>query len=110
MNNAGLSRGKLVAEGTYHDNSITLRTNLLAPFLLLKEFLPYMVQKNHGHIVNVSSLSAYIPPAGLADYAASKAGLIALHEVNPFFPYVISHIGPTIPLTNSLYTCKSPLG
>ncbi|BCR87976.1 uncharacterized protein ACHE_40540S [Aspergillus chevalieri] len=80
VNNAGLSRGQMVAEGTYHDNSITLRTNLLAPLLLSKEFLPHMIERNHGHIVNISSLSAYIPPAGLADYAASKAGLVAFHE------------------------------
>lgn len=72
----------MVAEGGYHDNSITLRTNLLAPFLLTKEFLPHMIERNHGHIVNVSSLSAYIPPASLADYAATKAGLVAFHEVS----------------------------
>ncbi|PYI28885.1 NAD(P)-binding protein [Aspergillus indologenus CBS 114.80] len=80
VNNAGLSRGQTVAEGTYHDTSITLKTNLLAPFLLTKEFLPGMIRRQHGHIVNISSMSAYIPPAGLADYAASKAGLIAFHE------------------------------
>ncbi|OJI97974.1 hypothetical protein ASPVEDRAFT_123553 [Aspergillus versicolor CBS 583.65] len=80
VNNAGLSRGRTVVESTYHDNSITLKTNLLAPFFLSKEFLPAMIQRNHGHIFNVASMSAYIPPAGLADYAASKAGLIAFHE------------------------------
>lgn len=81
MNNAGLSRGETIAEGSYHDNKITLETNLVAPFLLTKEFLPYMIQCNHGHIVNISSMSAYLPPAGLADYGASKAGLVAMHEV-----------------------------
>ncbi|GKZ25854.1 hypothetical protein AbraIFM66951_007072 [Aspergillus brasiliensis] len=80
VNNAGLSRGRTVVEGTYSDNSITLKTNLLAPFLLSKEFLPAMVRRNHGHIFNVASMSAYIPPPGLADYAASKAGLIAFNE------------------------------
>ncbi|KAL3444400.1 hypothetical protein BJX65DRAFT_310983 [Aspergillus insuetus] len=80
LNNAGLSRGRTIAEGTYADNSITLKTNLLAPFLLTKEFLPAMIRRNHGHIFNVASLSAYIPPPGLADYAASKAGLIAFNE------------------------------
>ena len=40
-----------------------------------------MIRRNHGHIFNVASMSAYIPPPGLADYAASKAGLIAFHEV-----------------------------
>ncbi|KAL3457542.1 short chain dehydrogenase/reductase family protein [Aspergillus heterothallicus] len=80
LNNAGLSRGRTVSEGTYGDNSITLKTNLLAPFLLTKEFLPSMIRQNHGHIFNVASVSAYIPPPGLADYAASKAGLIAFNE------------------------------
>ncbi|GAD98389.1 short chain dehydrogenase/reductase family protein [Paecilomyces variotii No. 5] len=80
VNNAGLSRGETIAEGSYHDNKITLDTNLAAPFLLTKEFLPYMIQCNHGHIFNISSMSAYLPPAGLADYGASKAGLVAMHE------------------------------
>ncbi|KAF9893639.1 hypothetical protein FE257_010951 [Aspergillus nanangensis] len=80
LNNAGLTRGQPIANGTYRDNAITLQTNLLAPFLLTKEFLPHMIETNHGHIVNVSSFSAYMPPAGLADYAASKAGLVVLHE------------------------------
>ncbi|KOC11613.1 short chain dehydrogenase/reductase family protein [Aspergillus flavus AF70] len=80
VNNAGLSRGQTVVEGSYSDNIITLKTNLLAPFLLSKEFLPSMIRQNHGHIVNVASMSAYIPPPGIADYAASKAGLIAFHE------------------------------
>ncbi|KAH8697707.1 short chain dehydrogenase/reductase family protein [Talaromyces proteolyticus] len=80
VNNAGLSRGRTVIEGTYSDNSITLKTNLLAPFFLTKEFLPAMIRQNHGHIFNVASMSAYIPPPGLGDYAASKAGLIAFHE------------------------------
>jgi short-subunit dehydrogenase len=81
VNNAGLSRGQTIVEGNYSDNIITLKTNLLAPFLLSKEFLPNMIRQNHGHIFNVASMSAYIPPPGIADYAASKAGLIAFNEV-----------------------------
>jgi short-subunit dehydrogenase len=86
VNNAGLSRGQTIVEGTYSDNIITLKTNLLAPFLLSKEFLPNMIQQNHGHIFNVASMSAYIPSPGIADYAASKAGLIAFNEVWPDTP------------------------
>ncbi|KAL3484547.1 hypothetical protein BJX62DRAFT_248339 [Aspergillus germanicus] len=70
VNNAGLSHGRTIAEGTYADNSITLKTNL-APFLLTKEFLPAMIRRNHGQIFNVASMSAYIPPPGL----------VAFHEV-----------------------------
>ncbi|GFP54380.1 dehydrogenase RED2 [Trichoderma asperellum] len=82
VNNAGLSRGFTVMDGSYIDVEVTIRTNLVAPFLLIKEFVPQMVSRNHGHIVNISSMSALIPPARVADYAATKAGLVALHEVN----------------------------
>ncbi|KAK1600074.1 short chain dehydrogenase [Colletotrichum navitas] len=80
MNNAGLSRGFSVMDGTYTDVELTINTNLVAPFLLVKEFLPHMVKSNHGHIIHVGSMSAMMPPARIADYAATKAGLIALHE------------------------------
>lgn len=82
VNNAGLCRGYTVRDGTYADVEVTIRTNLIAPFLLIKEFLPEMVRQDHGHIVNISSLSAILPPAGIADYAATKAGLVAMHEVS----------------------------
>lgn len=82
VNNAGISRGATVCEGSYADVEVTIRTNLTAPFLLVKEFGPDMTRRNHGHIVNVSSMSAFLPPAQVADYAATKAGLIALHEVS----------------------------
>ncbi|KAL2127408.1 hypothetical protein VTI74DRAFT_10800 [Chaetomium olivicolor] len=80
VNNAGLCRGFTVMEGTYHDVELTVRTNLVAPFLLIKEVLPHMVETNHGHIMNVSSMSSLVPPARVADYAATKAGINALHE------------------------------
>jgi NAD(P)-dependent dehydrogenase (short-subunit alcohol dehydrogenase family) len=81
FNNAGLTRGATVMEGSYTDVEITFRTNIIAPFLILKEFIPAIVKRNHGHIIGTSSMSALIPPAGLADYGATKSGLITLHEV-----------------------------
>ncbi|KAF2182321.1 putative short-chain dehydrogenase [Zopfia rhizophila CBS 207.26] len=80
FNNAGLARGKTVIDGNYADIDITFRTNIIAPFLILKEFLPEMTRRNHGHVIATSSMSSIIPPAGLADYAATKAGLASLHE------------------------------
>ncbi|KAJ4398859.1 hypothetical protein N0V85_006174 [Neurospora sp. IMI 360204] len=80
INSAGTARGSTIMEGSYGDVESTLRTNLTAPFLLTKEFLPEMVRNNHGHIVNMCSISAYIPPPYIGDYAASKAGLQMLHE------------------------------
>ncbi|CAH0045223.1 unnamed protein product [Clonostachys solani] len=80
INNAGLMRGNTLLEGSYEDTSLTIRTNLTAPFLLLKEFLPDMVAHNHGHVVNVGSMSAVVAWPRLADYAATKAGLATLAE------------------------------
>ncbi|OLN83424.1 Short-chain dehydrogenase/reductase family 16C member 6-like protein 2 [Colletotrichum chlorophyti] len=80
VNNAGIARGYTVMEGSYADVELTIKTNLIAPFLLTKEFLPYMVRCNHGHIVNTGSMSSVVPPARLADYSAAKAGLTAMHE------------------------------
>lgn len=82
VNNAGICRGFTVCDGSYTDVEVTIKTNLIAPFLLVKEFLPIMAQSNHGHIINISSMSAFLPPSKVADYAATKAGLIALHEVS----------------------------
>ncbi|KAK4195294.1 hypothetical protein QBC40DRAFT_289306 [Triangularia verruculosa] len=80
INNAGLSRGFSVLEGSYSDVEVTIKTNLQAPFLLIKEFVPHMAKTNHGHIVSICSMSAVVPPPGIVDYAATKAGIQALHE------------------------------
>ncbi|KAL6691904.1 NAD(P)-binding protein [Trichoderma pleuroticola] len=80
FNNAGLVRGATIMEGSYGDVEATVKTNLVAPMLLAKEFLPDMVKRDHGHIVHTGSLSCVTPPALIADYAATKAGLLALHE------------------------------
>ncbi|KAI8649224.1 hypothetical protein NCS57_01458800 [Fusarium keratoplasticum] len=87
VNNAGLIRGKSIIKAEYSDIEITTKTNLTAPMLILKEFLPYMVKNNHGHVVNISSLSAFIPPAKAADYSATKSGIVALHEVRNRTPH-----------------------
>ncbi|GJC83856.1 dehydrogenase RED2 [Colletotrichum liriopes] len=106
VNNAGLSRGFTVMDGTYTDVELTINTNLVAPFLLVKEFLPHMVESNHGHIIHVGSMSAIMPPARIADYAATKAGLVALHELE------LKHIhqAPKVRLTLGIFSfIRTPL-
>ena len=81
VNNAGVCRGFNLLEGNHTDIEFTIRTNLVAPFLMVQEFLPEMVRRDHGHIVSMGSMSSFIPPSNMADYSATKAGLTALHEV-----------------------------
>lgn len=61
--------------------SRTLSTNLHAHFNILQTFLPGIVSSpDGGTIVTISSILAHLAPANLADYAASKAAVSALHN------------------------------
>jgi NAD(P)-dependent dehydrogenase (short-subunit alcohol dehydrogenase family) len=109
VNNAGLVRGQTVMEGSYADVEVTLKTNLIAPFLMVKEFLPEMVRRNHGHVVSVCSTSALMPPPEIVDYAASKAGIQALYE-GLGMELVHRHCAPRVRLTNGVFNfIRTPL-
>jgi 3-oxoacyl-[acyl-carrier protein] reductase len=53
-------------------------TNLRAAALLCRSFLPGMIARGQGVIVNIASCAAFEPEGGHTAYAASKAGLVAL--------------------------------
>ncbi|KAK4121992.1 NAD(P)-binding protein [Parathielavia appendiculata] len=109
VNNAGLVRGRTVMEGSYADVEVTFKTNLIAPFLLIKEFLPEMVRNDHGHIVSVCSTSAIMPPPDIVDYAASKAGIQALYE-GLGMELLYRHNAPRVRLTNGVFNfIRTPL-
>ncbi|PIL37304.1 hypothetical protein GSI_00997 [Ganoderma sinense ZZ0214-1] len=80
INNAGVVQGKTLVDLSPEDIRQTLSVNTLAHFWILKAFLPEMIKKNKGHIINVSSVSGMVGMARLTDYGASKAALINLHE------------------------------
>jgi short-subunit dehydrogenase len=58
----------------------TFNVNVLAQFNILRAFLPYLLAAKQGHIITMSSLLGRTGCAQVADYAASKAALISLHE------------------------------
>ena len=60
------------------DLDFLLGTNLRSAFYLVRELLPGMKERNYGRLVFVSSRQTMAPGAGMAAYAASKAGLNAL--------------------------------
>ncbi|KAK0649536.1 hypothetical protein B0T16DRAFT_456944 [Cercophora newfieldiana] len=109
VNNAGIARGFTVMEGSYADVELTIKTNLLAPFLLVKEFLPDMVEHNHGHIVSVCSMSSVVAPPALVDYSATKNGILSLHE-GLQVELLHRHKAPKVRLTNGIFNfIKTPL-
>ncbi|MGF1677593.1 MAG: SDR family NAD(P)-dependent oxidoreductase [Candidatus Methylacidiphilales bacterium] len=54
----------------------TMATNLRGTFLMMRAFLPQMIQKNYGRILNISAPLKHYP--GAAAYCASKCGIDAL--------------------------------
>ncbi len=78
VNNAGIRRDALLYNLTSEDWDDVLRTNLDGAFHMTRAVLPAMMKQRSGAIVNVSSLSGLLGVVGQANYAASKAGLIAL--------------------------------
>jgi len=53
VNNAGIFLIKPLGETTYDDFTITVATNLTAPFLIARALVPGMVQRGSGHLVTV---------------------------------------------------------
>lgn len=58
-----------------------LTTNVVGPFNVVRAFLPEMLARRSGHVVNVGSVAGRIPLPGNAAYGASKYGLRGLHEI-----------------------------
>ena len=57
-----------------------MQLNLLAPMRLSNRFLPGMVDRGSGHIVNISSIAGWLGSPGLTSYCASKFGLRGFGE------------------------------
>ncbi len=78
VNNAGLTRDKLILQMKLEDFDGILAANLRSAFLCTRGALRSMMRARWGRIVNVTSISGLMGQVGQANYAASKAGLIAL--------------------------------
>ena len=82
VNNAGISRDDLTPSLDDEAWNAVLETNLTAAFRLTRRALKAMLRARSGRIVNVSSAVALRANPGQANYAAAKAGLIALTKTS----------------------------
>lgn len=80
INNAGLCRDTTMAKMTESDFDAVLDANLKGAFLVSQAAVKLMARQRQGHIINIGSYSALSGPFGQANYAAAKAGLIALTQ------------------------------
>ena len=80
VNNAGFHRDNLLANMPPEDWDAVLRANLDAVFHGCRAVVRHMMGQRFGRIINIASLSALLAPAGQTNYAAAKAGVVALTQ------------------------------
>ena len=80
VNNAGVVSGARFLELTPEKIERTFRVNTLSLFWTTRAFLPGMIERRRGHIVNIASASGLMGVAKLADYSASKWAAIGFDE------------------------------
>ncbi|MFC1452453.1 3-oxoacyl-[acyl-carrier-protein] reductase [Verrucomicrobiota bacterium] len=78
VNNAGITKDGLLVRMSEGDWDDVIRVNLKGCFLFTKEVARPMMKQRSGAIVNIASIIGLIGNVGQCNYAASKAGVMAL--------------------------------
>lgn len=81
VNSAGTFALAPLAETEPADFQRQLAVNLFGPFLLIRAFLPLMLRRRAGHVVNLGSVAGRVAFPENGAYSASKFGLRGMHEV-----------------------------
>jgi NADP-dependent 3-hydroxy acid dehydrogenase YdfG len=81
INNAGMAKGTdPTVSGKTEDWRLMIDTNIWGALLFIRAFLPGMLSKNSGHIINMGSVAGHYVYVGGAVYAATKHALRAVSE------------------------------
>lgn len=78
VNNAGLTQDNLMLRMSEEAWDRVMAVDLRGAFLTTKAVLRPMIRQRWGRIINIASVAGLVGNAGQANYAAAKAGLIAL--------------------------------
>lgn len=81
VNNAGVYTMAPTFETADADFDFHFHTNVQAPYVLVQQLVPGMIERGHGSVVNVSTIAATTPAAGAGIYGASKAALDLLTKL-----------------------------
>ncbi len=80
VNNAGITRDKLMIQMDDEDYDRLMNVNLRAAFVATRVAARSMVRNKFGRLIHISSVAGVMGQAGSANYAASKAGLIGMSK------------------------------
>jgi len=80
VNNAGITLDNLSIRLTEENWKKVLDINLTSSFLMCKHAIKKMLRKKSGKIVNITSIVGHTGNLGQANYAASKAGIVAFSK------------------------------
>lgn len=79
-NNAGVAGGGAIAEASLATWRWTLGVNLWGVVHGLRAFLPAMIARGEGHVVNTASIAGHVCSPGMGPYNASKFAVVAISE------------------------------
>lgn len=78
VNNSGIRQDNIMASMTENEWDSVINTNLKSTYLMGKEAVLHFLKNRYGRIINISSVGGKLCLSGQTNYAASKAGQIAL--------------------------------
>jgi len=80
VNNAGITKDNLTIRMGIEEWTKVIDLNLTSTFLMCKYSLKKMLKNKSGKIINITSVVGHTGNAGQANYAASKAGIVAMSK------------------------------
>ena len=80
VNNAGITKDNLTIRMSLQEWIQVIDINLTSTFLMCKYSIKKMLKNKSGKIINITSVVAHTGNVGQANYAASKAGIVAMSK------------------------------
>jgi all-trans-retinol dehydrogenase (NAD+) len=80
VNNAGIVRGGAFLDVSDDDHVKTMQVNIISYFYVTRAFLPDMIARNEGHLVNIASAAGLLGVPGVTTYSASKFAVVGFTE------------------------------
>ncbi|WP_369790173.1 oxidoreductase [Rouxiella sp. WC2420] len=81
VNNAGYGHEGVMEESPLEDMKRQFDVNVFGAVAMTKAVVPFMRQRRHGHILNITSMGGFITMPGIAYYCGSKFALEGISEV-----------------------------